>query len=182
MRTVPVCTLGDTTEAEMKSYCLAALAPLATKHPPPHSGGRGDPGVPGRGTKAIATENLQIELPEFDSKYLPEWAQEFSEFLLLTGQQNAEVRTKCTLIKKSCKRKFLQRQAKAAIRRSSNWGTISECLFFLISAYPCQNHTDSNTNRPESAALGQITRPHLVQHLGSQFRPFNPTLPSILRS
>ena len=30
VRTVPVCNVGDTTEAEMKDYGLAALAPLAT--------------------------------------------------------------------------------------------------------------------------------------------------------
>ena len=51
----PVCNVGDTTEAELESYGLAALAPLATTHPSPPSGGRGDPGIPGRGTKAIAT-------------------------------------------------------------------------------------------------------------------------------
>ena len=79
VRTVPVCTVGDTTEAEMKIYGLAALAPLASTHSSPLSGGTGDPGEPGRGTKAIATANLQIELPEFDPKNLPEWAQEFSE-------------------------------------------------------------------------------------------------------
>ena len=28
-------------------------------------------GVPGKGTKAIATANLQTELPEFDHKNLP---------------------------------------------------------------------------------------------------------------
>ena len=105
VRTVPVCTIGDSTEAEMEGYGLAALAPLATVYPSPPSGGKGDTGVPGRGTKGIATANLQIELPEFDPKNLPEWAEEFSEFLLLTGQQHADVRTKCTLIKKSCKKK-----------------------------------------------------------------------------
>ena len=30
VRTVPVCSVGDTTEGEMKGYGLAALAPLAT--------------------------------------------------------------------------------------------------------------------------------------------------------
>ena len=122
VRTVPVFSVGDTTEAEMKGYRLSALASLATVHPSHPSGGTGDTGVPGRGTKAIATANLQIELPEFVPKRLPEWAEEFSEFLLLTGQQHADVRGKCTLIKTSCKRKFLQRQVKTAIRRSSNWG------------------------------------------------------------
>ena len=122
VRTVPVCSVGYTTEAEMKGYGLSALASLATVHPSPLSGGTGDAGVPGRGTKGIATANFQIELPEFDPKNLPEWAEEFSEFLLLTGQQHADVRTKCTLIKKSCKTKFIQRQVKTAIRKSSNRG------------------------------------------------------------
>ena len=52
----------------MKGYGLAALAPLATVYPSPPSGGAGDPGVPGREMKAIATANLQIELPDFDPK------------------------------------------------------------------------------------------------------------------
>ena len=52
----------------------------------------------------------------------PEWVEEFWEFLLLRGQQQADVRTKCTLIKKSCKKKFLRRQVKTAIKKSSNWG------------------------------------------------------------
>ena len=119
VRTVHVCSVGDTTEAEIKGYGLSALAPLATVHPSPLSGGTGDKGVPGRGTKAIATGNVQIGLPEFDPKKLPEGAEEISEFWLLTGQQQADVRTKCTLIKKSCKKKFLQRQARIAIRRST---------------------------------------------------------------
>ena len=105
----------------MKGYGLSALASLATAHPSPLSGGTADPGVPGRGTKAIATANFQIKLPEFDPKNLPEWAEEFSEFLFPTGQQHADVRTKCTLIKKSCKKKFLRRQVKTAIRKTSNW-------------------------------------------------------------
>ena len=128
VRTVPVCTIGDSTEAEMEDYRLAALAPLATVYPSTPSCGKGDTGVPGRRTKGIATANLQIELPEFDPKNLPEWAEEFSEFLLLTRQQHADVRTKCTLIKKSCKKKFLQRQVKTAIRKSSSWGDFLERL------------------------------------------------------
>ena len=86
VRTVLVCSVGDTTEAEMKGYGLSAPAPSATVHPSPLSGGTGDTGVPGRGTKAIVTANLQIQLPEFDAKNLPEWSEEFSKFLILTGQ------------------------------------------------------------------------------------------------
>ena len=77
----------------MEGYGLAALAPLVTVYPSPPSGEKGDTGVPGRGTRGIATRNLQIELPEFDPKNLPEWVEEFSEFVLLTGQQHADVRT-----------------------------------------------------------------------------------------
>ena len=72
VRTVPVCTVGDATEAEMKRYGQAALASLATTHPSSPSGGTGDPGSPGRGTKPIAMANLQIELPEFHPESLPE--------------------------------------------------------------------------------------------------------------
>ena len=135
VRTVPVCSVGDTTEVEMKGYGLSARAPLATVHPSSLSGGTGDIGVPRRGTKAIATANLQIELPEFDPKNLPEWAEEFFEFLLLTGQQRADVRTKCALIKKSCKKKFLPRQVKTAIRKSSNWGDFLKRLKQMYPVY-----------------------------------------------
>ena len=135
VRTVPVCSVGDTTEAEMKGYGLSAVAPLATVHPSPLSGGTGDTDVPGRGTKAIATANLQIELPESDPKNLPEWAEEFSQFLLLAGGQHADVRTKCTFIKKSCKRKLLQRQVKTAIRKSSNWGNFLKRLEQMYPVY-----------------------------------------------
>ena len=68
----------------MKSYGLDALAPLVIKHPSPPSGGTSGPGVPGRGTKAIATANLRIELPEFDPKNVREWTEEFSDSLHLT--------------------------------------------------------------------------------------------------
>ena len=119
----------------MKGYGLAVLAPLATVYPSPASGGTRDTGVPGRGTKAIATANLQIALPELDPKNLPEWAEEFSEVLLLTGQQHADVRTKCTLMKKSCKKKFLQRQVKTANRKSSNWGDFLKRLEQMYPVY-----------------------------------------------
>ena len=85
VRTLPMCSVGDTTEAEMKGYGLAALAPLARMYASPPSSGTDDPGVLCWGTKAIAMANLEIEVPGFDPKNLPEWAEEFSQFLLLTG-------------------------------------------------------------------------------------------------
>ena len=123
------------TPVEMKGYGLAALAPLATVYPSPPSGGAGDLGVPSRRTKAIAMANLQIGLPKFDPKNLPQWAEEFSECLLLRGQRHANVRTKCTPIKKWCKKKFLQRQVKTAIRKSSNWGDFLKGLEQMYRVY-----------------------------------------------
>ena len=35
--------------------------------------------------RPIAQANIQLELPEFDPKNLPESAEEFAEFLLLTA-------------------------------------------------------------------------------------------------
>ena len=106
---VLVCSVCDTTEDKMKSYGLAALAPFATTHPSPPSGGTDDPGVPCSGTKAIATANLQIGLPRFDPRNVPEWAREFSESLLLTSQQHTDLKTRCTLINNSCKKQILRR-------------------------------------------------------------------------
>ena len=106
-------------DEELWLGCASAIS-LHALSPP--SGGTGEPGVPDGGTKAIATANLQMELPKYDPKNLQEWAEEFSEFLLLTGQHHADVGTKCKLITKFCKKKFLQRPVKTVIRRSSNWG------------------------------------------------------------
>ena len=98
--------------------------------------------------------NLQIELPVFDPKNLPEWAEEFSEFLLLTGQQHADFWTKCTLIKKLCKRKFLQRQVQTAIRNSSNWG---DFLKRLEQMYPvCETDLSVRTEIEELPLLPEF--------------------------
>ena len=125
VRTVPVWTVADASEAEIKSYGVAAVAPLAITNPSRSSGGTGDTSVPGRGTKAITRANLQIELTQYDAKALPEWAAEFSEFFFQTDEQHPDVKTNCTLIKKSCRRKFLQQQVKTDIRK------ISDCSNFL---------------------------------------------------
>ena len=41
---------------------------------------------------------------EFDPKHLPKWAEEFSQFILLTSHQHADVKTKCVLIQKLYKK------------------------------------------------------------------------------
>ena len=82
---------------------LTTLAPLAGVPPPPSglTPGGGKSGEP------IAQANIKLELPELDPNNLPEWAEEFAEFLLLTGQSHVDVATKCSLLKRSCKKKIL---------------------------------------------------------------------------
>ena len=94
------------------------------------SGGTGDTVVQGRGTEAIATANLQIDFPEFDPKNLPEWAEELSWFLLLTGQQHTHVGTKYPPSEK-----FPQRQVKTAIRKSSNFANFLKRLEQMYPVY-----------------------------------------------
>ena len=61
--TVPVCSVGDNREAEMKGYGLAALVPLATVYPSSPSDETGDPGVPGRGTTPSLQRTFSTNSP-----------------------------------------------------------------------------------------------------------------------
>ena len=128
-RTVPIAELQNVPVKETEKRGLTALAPLADVPPPPSgvtSGG-------GKSGNPIAQANMQLELPEFDPKNLPEWAEEFAEFLLLTGQSYVDVGTKCSLLKRSCKTKFLQKQVKQIIKTCS---TLAEVLQRLEKTFP----------------------------------------------
>ena len=48
---------------------------------------------------AIAAANLQIEIPKVVPKSPPEWREEFSELLLLSGPHHVGGKTKCMLLK-----------------------------------------------------------------------------------
>ena len=52
------------------------------------------------------------------------WAQEFAEFLLLTRQSHLDVANKCSLLKRSCKKKFLQKQLKQIVKTCSTWAEV----------------------------------------------------------
>ena len=119
-KTVPIPELQDVPVTETEKKGLTALAPPA-----------GVPSFPsgltpgsGKSGKPIAQANIQLELPEFDPKNLPEWAVEFAEFLLLTGQSHVDVATKCSLFKRSCKKKFSQKQAKKIVKTRSTWAEV----------------------------------------------------------
>ena len=99
-RTVPMAEVQDVPVTKNEKRGLSALAPLAGVSPSGLTLWGGKTGRP------IAQANIQLELPEFDRKNLPEWAEEFAEFLLLTGQSHVDVATKCSLLKRSCKKNF----------------------------------------------------------------------------
>ena len=126
-RRVPMAELQDVPVTEIEKRGLSALAPLAGVSPSGLTPGDGKTGRP------IAQANIQLELPEFDPKNLPEWAEEFAEFLLLTGQSHVDVATKCSLLKRSCKKKLLQKQVKQIVKTCSTWG---EVLLRLEKTFP----------------------------------------------
>ena len=91
-RTVPIAELQDVPVTETEKRGLSALAPLAGVSPSGLTPWGGKTGRP------IAQANIQLELPESDPKNLPKSAEEFAEFLLLTGQSHVDVATKCSLL------------------------------------------------------------------------------------
>ena len=126
-RTVPMAELQDVPVTETEKRGLSDPAPLADVSPSGLTPGGGKTGRP------IAQANIQLELPEFDPKNLPEWAEEFAEFLLLTGKSHVDVATKCSLLKRSCKNNFLQRQVKQIVTTCSTW---AELLLTLEKTFP----------------------------------------------
>ena len=138
-RTDPIAEQQDMPVTETEKRGLTALAPLAGV-PLPRSGLT--PGG-GKSSKPIAQANNQLELLEFDTKHLPEWAEEFAEFLLLTGQCHVDVATKCSLPKISCTKKILQKRVKQTIKTCSTW---AEVLQGLQKAFPVYE-TDLSVRR-----------------------------------
>ena len=123
-RTVPIAELQDVPVTETEKKGLSALAPLAGVPPPPSGPTPGD----GESGRPIAQANIQLDLPEFDPKNLPEWAEKFADFFLLIGQSHVDVATKCSLLKRSCKKKLLQRQVKEIVKSCSTWAEVLQRL------------------------------------------------------
>ena len=99
---------------------LTALAPLAVVPPPPSGLAEGG----AKGGRPIVQPNIQLEVPQFDPKNLPEWAEEFAQFLLLTRQSHVDVATKCSLLQRSCKKEFLQKHVKQILKTCSTWANV----------------------------------------------------------
>ena len=119
-RTVPIAELQDVPVTETEKTGLSALAPLASVYLPPSglTAGAGKIGRP------IVQANIHRKVPEFDLKNVPEWAEEFAGFLLLTGQSHVEGATKCSLLERSCEKKILQKQVKQTVKTCSTWAEV----------------------------------------------------------
>ena len=109
---------------ETEKRGLSALAPLAGVSPSPsgltpggcENGQTYCPGEHPARTAGIRPQNL------------PEWAEEFAEYLLLTGECHVDVATECSLLKRSCKRKSSQKQVKQIVKTSSTSAEVLQRL------------------------------------------------------
>ena len=144
-RTVPIAELQDVPVTEIEKRGLSALAPLASVPPPPSGLTPGG----GKGGRPIAQANIQLELQELDPKHLPQWAEEFAEFLLLTGQFHVDVATICSLPKCSCKKKFLQNHVKQILKTCSTWAEVLQRLEKTVPVY----ETDLSVRTPKEELL-----------------------------
>ena len=83
--------------------------------------------------KAIATCKIVVNLPEFTGKDLSEFAENFGQFLRLTGQTHASGRVKCDLLLQCCKTKYLEKQVRQIMTNSA---TFADVLVALERQYP----------------------------------------------
>ena len=83
--------------------------------------------------KAIATSKIVVNLPEFTSKDLSEFAENFGRFLRMTGQTHVSRRVKCNLLLQCCKTKYLEKQFKQIVTKSA---TFADVLVALERRYP----------------------------------------------
>ena len=123
-RTVPIAELQDVPVTETEKKGLTAPATLAGVSALPS----GLTPWAGKSSKPFAQANIQLELPDFDPKNLLEWAEEFAEFVLLTSQSHVDVATRCSLLRRSCKKKILQKQVKQIVKTCSTWAEVLQRL------------------------------------------------------
>ena len=121
------------TETEKRG--LSALAPLAGVLPSGLTPGDGKTGRP------IAQANIQLELPEFDPKNLPKWAEEFADFSFadwpIPCGCGHQMLTAETLMQKQ----ILQKQVKQIVKACSTWAEVLQRLEKTFPVYET-DHTD----------------------------------------
>ena len=83
--------------------------------------------------KAIATSQTLLNLPEFTGKDLSNFAASFGRFPRMTAQIHASGRLKCDLYLQCCKTKYLGKQVKQIVTKST---TFADVLVALERQYP----------------------------------------------
>ena len=73
---------------------------------------------------ARADSKIVVNLPEFTGKNLSEFAQNFGQFLRMTGQTRARGPVKCNLLLQCCKTKYLVKHVKQIITKSATFGDV----------------------------------------------------------
>ena len=81
----------------------------------------------------MATSKIVVNLPEFTGKDLSGFTDNFGRFRRMTGQTHASGRVKCNLLMQCCKTKYLEKQVKQIVTKSS---TFAEILVALERQYP----------------------------------------------
>ena len=83
--------------------------------------------------KAIATSQIVVNLLQFTSKDLREFAENFGRLLRTTSQTHASGRVKCDLLLQCCKTKYLEQGVKQIVTKSA---TFADVLVALERQYP----------------------------------------------
>ena len=74
--------------------------------------------------KAITTSKIVVNLPEFTGKDLSEFAENFGRFLRTTSQTHASGQVKCDLLLQCCKTKYLEKQVKQILTKSTTFADV----------------------------------------------------------
>ena len=113
--------------------------------------------------RAIATDKIVVNLPEFTGTDLSKFAENFCRFLRMTGQTRASGRVKCDLLLQCCKTKYLEKQVKQTVAKSP---TFADVLVTLERQYP--SYKMDLSIRPEIqnlAALPNNPKPARISEL-----------------
>ena len=78
--------------------------------------------------KAITTSKIVVNLPELTGKDLSQFAENFGRFLQMTGQTHASGRVKCGLLLQFCKTRYLEKQVKQMVTKSSTFAGVLVAL------------------------------------------------------
>ena len=85
--------------------------------------------------KAIATSRIVVNLLEFTQKDLSDFAENFGQFLRMTGETRASGREKCGLLLQCCKTKYLEKQVEQIVTKSATFADLLVSLERQYSSY-----------------------------------------------